>query len=117
MTIPNSEIFSNAPIADIGAHVPKPTALTEGVTEATKEVWSNDRLNTGVWECTPGTFTAERNGFSEICYIISGRVTLETEGGDSKEYGPGDILINPSGWRGTWIIHETLRKHYTIVPD
>jgi uncharacterized cupin superfamily protein len=32
-------------------------------------------------------------------------------------YGPGDIMVMPSGWSGVWDVHEPLRKHFTIIND
>ncbi|WP_336652645.1 MULTISPECIES: cupin domain-containing protein [unclassified Leucobacter] len=107
----------NTAAAELGAHAAKPTALTEGLTEAAVSTWSNGRIDTGLWECTPGDFTAERNGYTEICTILSGRVTLEVEGQQPEEFGPGDVMVMPSGWKGVWRVHEPLRKHYTTIDD
>ncbi|SJN09458.1 Mll2946 protein [Leucobacter sp. 7(1)] len=106
--------------ADLGEHAAKPTATTPGMTEVGVSIWSggsSDRIDTGLWECTPGTFTAERNGYTEICTILSGRVTLEVAGAEPEEFGPGDVMVMPSGWAGTWHVHEPLRKHYTTIQD
>ncbi len=105
---------------DLGPHRPKPTALTDTLTEASLTVWvggSSDRIETGLWECTAGSFTAVREGYSEVCTILSGRVTIEVAGEDAEEYGPGDVMVMPSGWSGTWHVHEPLRKHYTTIQD
>lgn len=102
---------------DLGTHAPKPTALTAGLTEAAVSTWSNGRIDTGLWECSPGDFTAERTGYTEICTILSGRVTVEVDGQDPEEFGPGDVMVMPSGWRGVWRVHEPLRKHYTTIGD
>lgn len=103
--------------ADLGPHDPKPTAVTAGLTEASVSTWSDDRIDTGLWECTAGTFTAERNGYTEICTILSGRVFLEVEGQEPEEFGPGDVMIMPSGWKGVWRVTEPVRKHYTNIQD
>lgn len=106
--------------ADLGPHVPKPTATTPGMTEAATSTWTggpHDRIDTGLWECTPGDFTAVREGYTEICTILSGRVTIEVAGADPEEFGPGDVMVMPSGWAGTWRVHEPLRKHYTTIQD
>lgn len=106
--------------ADIGSHAAKPTALTDGLTEASRTVWAGgpeQRIDTGLWECGVGDFSAERLGYTEICTILSGRVTIEVDGQEDEEFGPGDIMVMPSGWRGIWRVHAPLRKHYTIVQD
>lgn len=101
----------------LGEHADKPTAVTPGLTEASLEVWASGKIDTGIWECTAGTFTATREGYTEICTILSGSVTLEVEGEEPAFFGPGDIMVMPSGWKGTWVVHEDLRKHYTIIND
>lgn len=98
-------------------HTAKPTATTEGMTESGASVWATDRIDTGLWECTVGSFTATREGYAEICTILSGRVTLEVDGSEDEEFGPGDIMVMPSGWKGIWHVTEPLRKHYTTIQD
>lgn len=98
-------------------HAPKPTAVTPGMTESAQSAWSNGRIDTGVWECTVGRFAATREGYSETCTILSGRVTIEVEGSEDEEFGPGDLMIMPSGWKGVWNVTEPVRKHYTTVQD
>lgn len=106
--------------ADLGPHTAKPTSLDGEQTEATLPVWSGGTgggIETGLWECTPGVFTAERNGYTEICTILSGRVIIEVDGAEPEEFGPGDIMVMPSGWKGTWRVLEPVRKHYTTIDD
>lgn len=107
----------NTDQADLGTHAAKPTAVTENLTEASTTVWADDRVSTGLWECTAGTFTATREGYTEICTILSGSVTLEVEGQEPETFGPGDVMVMPSGWKGVWVVHEALRKHFTIIND
>lgn len=101
----------------IGEHTAKPTALTEGLTEATEPVWTGGKIETGLWECTPGRFSARRDGYTEICTILSGSVTIRQEGREPIRFGPGDVMVMPSGWVGEWDVHEPLRKHYTVIDD
>lgn len=72
-------------------------------------------MSTGVWECTPGTFRASRDDYHEICGILSGSATVTSDAGEPVMLGPGDLLVTPQGWTGTWEVHETLRKLYVIV--
>ncbi|UOR02139.1 cupin domain-containing protein [Leucobacter allii] len=125
MTRTRTRAAHDTAAADLGPHAAKPTARTAGMTEAARAVWSGGspnaggepRIETGLWECTPGVFTAAREGYTEICTILSGRVTLEVEGEDPEEFGPGDVMVMPSGWTGVWRVHEPLRKHYTTILD
>lgn len=102
------------PLADFR---PKPTTLTEGQQEAAKELWSSadGRTSIGVWECTPGRFTADRSKAGEYCHIIAGRATVRnSDGTGSRDIGPGDLLVLPQGWTGEWEIHDHMRKLYVI---
>ena len=47
----------------------------------------------------------------ETCYILEGRVTVET-GGEKSEIGPGDLVTFPAGLSCTWRVHEPIRKVY-----
>ena len=102
---------------DLGDRSPKATAVTGGVLEASDSLWGCAGLDVGYWECTPGRFTATRDGYTEICQILAGRVTIEVEGEEPVTLEAGDTLVMPSGWRGVWVVHETVRKLYVIVDD
>jgi uncharacterized cupin superfamily protein len=93
----------------------KPTSLT-GQVESFTDVWvSPDAgLETGVWECTAGTFTATRKGYDEIALIVSGTATVTDAHGVVSELAPGTVFVTPDGWEGTWVVHEAMRKNYTI---
>lgn len=117
MTTILTHAVHNTAAAQLSAHAPKPTATTPGLTEAAAESWTNGPIKTGLWECNEGSFTATREGYTEICTILSGRVTLEVEGAENEDFGPGDIMVMPSGWAGTWHVTEPLRKHYTTIQD
>lgn len=93
----------------------KPTSLT-GQIETFTDVWvsPDGALETGVWECTAGTFTATRVGYDEIALISSGTATVTDSHGVVSELEPGTLFVTPAGWEGTWVLHETMRKTYTI---
>lgn len=115
---PVGTVAGLAPIErDLGPATPKPTALTEGVLEASDALWAVPGVDVGYWECTPGRFAATRDGYTEVCQFLSGRVTIEVDGEEPVTFGAGDTLITPSGWRGTWDVHETVRKLYVIIDD
>ena len=102
---------------ELGEFTAKATAITEGVMERLASVWTTEKVDTGVWEATPGSFVGKRDGYSEVCYITAGSATIEVEGEEDRELRVGDIFITPSGWTGIWHVHETIRKHYIIVND
>ncbi|MFG2519071.1 cupin domain-containing protein [Streptomyces sp. NPDC048527] len=67
----------------------------------------------GIWQITPGVVTdTEAN---ELFVVVSGRATVEVEGGQTLDVGPGDAAVLREGDRTTWTVHETLRKAYHIT--
>jgi uncharacterized cupin superfamily protein len=106
--------LASVPLGDFGA---KPTTLTEGQVEASTLLWTSADGSTkiGVWECTPGRFTADRTAAGEYCHILSGRATItNADGSCSRDIGSGDLLVLPQGWTGEWVIHDHLRKLFVI---
>ena len=71
----------------------------------------------GVWEITPGVVADVEA--DEVFVVLSGRATIDFEGGPSLEVGPGDVAVLPEGAVTRWTVHETLRKIYqvTYVPE
>lgn len=112
------ELKSFADLASIslGDFAEKPTTLTQGQTEASNLLWTSpDGLTKiGVWECSPGRFTADRSAAGEYCHILSGRATVMNADGGSRDIGPGDLLVLPQGWTGEWVIHDHMRKLFMI---
>jgi len=69
--------------------------------------------STGIWQCTagPSYWVQEEN---EFIYLLSGSLTVTPDGGKPATFGAGDSAMFPRGWRGTWDLHETVRKVYAI---
>jgi uncharacterized cupin superfamily protein len=51
---------------------------------------------------------------AEECYILSGKVRVEPDGGEPVEFGTGDFVSFPAGMDCTWEILEDVRKHYNF---
>ena len=111
------ENFGDLLSRDIGAFAPKPTSIEGDQQEAATVLWTSPdgKMETGIWECTPGRFTADRSEIAEICHILTGRVSLHNADGTSREIGAGEMFVLPLGWRGEWTIHERTRKIFTMV--
>lgn len=104
--------------ATIDAFRPKATSITgNDQTEASVSLWedADDSASTGIWECTPGRFTTFRENSTETCFILAGRVTLHSDNGEKHTFAAGDMFTLPMGWRGSWEVHETVRKVYFIA--
>ncbi|HWI30053.1 MAG TPA: cupin domain-containing protein [Microbacterium sp.] len=109
-------IVSEAREVQLGEFAQKPTALTPDLVEASVDLWTEGDASAGYWECSPGTFTAVRDGYTEVCEIAWGSATIQPDDGDPVLITAGSTLIMPDGWRGTWTVHEQLRKLFVIVP-
>ena len=47
-------------------------------------------------------------------HILEGRGTVLSDDGTALELRPGVKFIARSGWRGRWVVTETIRKIYVI---
>lgn len=51
---------------------------------------------------------------TEECYLLEGRVVVETEDGEVVEFGQGDFVTFPRGLSCTWDVKEPVKKHYNF---
>ena len=65
----------------------------------------------GVWRCTPGTFSDVEA--DETFVVVEGRATISWDGGE-LEVGPGDVCTLAAGVETVWTVHETLVKGFRI---
>ena len=110
-------IFGDLKTIKLTEFLNKPTSLTRGQLEASKELWvsADKKIRTGVWECTEGQFTADRSKIAEYCHIIFGAALIENEDDyTSRMIEAGDLLVLPRGWRGKWTITKRMRKLYIL---
>lgn len=66
-----------------------------------------------IWEKEVSKFPWTYDSIEE-CYFLEGDVTVETEDGQSVNFGKGDFVIFPSGLSCTWNIKKAVRKHYNF---
>ena len=74
------------------------------------ELQNRGILSWPIWTCEPSSFDWTYDE-KETCYILEGRVTVETEGG-SVSFGKGDLVVFPKGLSCVWNVHEAVRKHF-----
>jgi uncharacterized cupin superfamily protein len=82
--------------------------------------WAQDaakdgKVNTGVWEATPGETRSIKGETFEFCHILSGVIELTPDGGAPVIYRAGDSFVMKPGFTGVWKTIETVRKIYVTV--
>ena len=110
----NATVMSDATTVSPGTSTPKATSTTPGQTEVSLRLWEGKGIRTGIWEVSPGTFNSTRDGYNEICQILSGSATITEADGNSFDVAAGSLFVTPAGWEGTWTVHETLRKMWVV---
>ena len=71
-------------------------------------------LEVGICEITSGVVTDFEA--DEVFIVLSGRGRVEFENGDSILLHTGSAVRLRAGDRTTWVIYETLRKVYVLLP-
>ena len=71
------------------------------------------RSECGIWLCTPGKWVCEVTA-DEFCHFLEGRCTYTHESGEVIEIEPDTAAFFEEGWKGTCVVHETVRKVYMI---
>ena len=114
----DTTVLSAAATAELEDWGPLEEATSEEVPMQTHglTLWTGPEdsgQETGIWQCTagPSYWVQEEN---EFIYILSGSLTVTPDGGKPATFGAGDSAMFPRGWRGTWDLHETVRKVYAI---
>ena len=114
----DTTVLSAAATAELEDWGPLEEATSEEVPMQTHglTMWTGPEdsgQETGIWQCTagPSYWVQEEN---EFIYILSGSLTVTPDGGKPATFGAGDCAMFPRGWRGTWDLHETVRKVYAI---
>ncbi len=107
--------LANAHTMTVGASKPRANPIKGEPHESTAELWVHNGLNVGVWEATPGSFPASRDGYDEVFVCLSGEATITGSDGVRYDLSAGSVLFTPSGFTGRWDVTETFRKVYCIV--
>jgi uncharacterized cupin superfamily protein len=70
------------------------------------------RFSTGVWRRVPETGPMKVES-DEAAFLLEGEVEVES-GGSSESVRPGDLLITPKGFSGTWRARSPVRKFWAV---
>lgn len=75
------------------------------------------RVLSGVWEANPGISRWEFLDRGEVILVLSGRMVVTPDDGDSLVLTAGAAAAFPVGWVGTWEITEQIRKFFVVYRD
>lgn len=100
---------------------PRPDRLEHG--NPLRQTWNlvdtalpPGRLYAGVWRCEPGRWRiAMGPNEHELFTVLSGRCRIHAPDGSFVEAGPGEAIVLPAGFEGSFEVTETLTKTYAIV--
>jgi len=97
-------------LVDLG---PRRNATAGTPVESKAVLYADRHTEIGVWEVTPGSFPASKDGECELMQFVSGAGTISDDRGVT-EIRPGATMFCPDGWTGRWEVLETTRKTYAL---
>lgn len=73
-------------------------------------------LVAGIWDCEVGRWRIEFGPAEhEYFHVLHGRARLHDAEGGVTDVGPGQAVVIPPNFRGSFEVLEPLRKHFVIV--
>lgn len=69
----------------------------------------------GLWQVSAGEFLTDHSGYTEYIHIVSGFGQLIDGAGEATNLTPGTTVLMQPGWKGRWVVRETITKVYTII--
>jgi len=66
-----------------------------------------------IWEKEVSIFDWHYDSIEE-CYLLEGKVVVETEDGNTVEFGKGDFVTFPKNLSCKWEVKEPVKKHYNF---
>ena len=92
---------------------PRQNATAGTPVESKLVLYADRTTEIGIWEVTPGSFPASKVDVCELMQFIAGSATIIDDSGTTR-IGPGVVVFQPDGWKGTWVVEETVRKTYAL---
>ena len=75
-------------------------------------LFQGKELRVSIFEATPSTTSHRKRptDIDEFVYVLSGKLILTEPNGKKHEYRPGDSLVLPVGYTGTWEMQGNYRE-------
>lgn len=74
---------------------------------------ADGRYVAGFWRRVPETGPMEVP-YDELAILAEGEVDVEGNAGDAVSAGPGDVIVTPAGFSGTWRARSAVRKFWVL---
>jgi uncharacterized cupin superfamily protein len=71
---------------------------------------ADGQFDVGFYHGTEVTLSIANWPVSEVMIFLEGQVEITAVGGSPKIYGPGDALVMPKGFNGTWRQLSAIKK-------
>lgn len=80
-------------------------------------LFEGEELRVSIFESTPATTNhrTRPTDIDEFVYVLSGKLILTEPGGTAHEFVPGDSLVLPKGYTGTWEMQGNYRELVVIM--
>ena len=78
-----------------------------------KDLEAKGVLSWPIWEKEISRFDWHYDS-TEECFLLEGKVVVETEGGDQVVFEKGDFVTFPKGLSCIWDIKAPVKKHYNF---
>jgi uncharacterized cupin superfamily protein len=80
-------------------------------------LFSGKELRAEVFESTPAktNHRARPTDGDEFVHVLSGKLILTEPNGTAHEYHPGDSLVLPAGYKGTWEMQGNYRELAVVM--
>jgi len=78
-----------------------------------KELEKEGVFSWPIWEKEVSRFDWTYDSIEE-CYLLEGKVIVETDDGNTVEFGKGDFVTFPKGLSCTWDVKIPVKKHYNF---
>jgi len=78
-----------------------------------QEIERKQILSWPIWEKEISRFDWHYDSVEE-CYLLEGKVVVETPDGEKVEFGKGNFVTFPKGLSCIWDIRKSVRKHYNF---
>ncbi|MFO1338698.1 MAG: cupin domain-containing protein [Burkholderiaceae bacterium] len=111
--------FDPAPTTAPEVDHPRPERREVGDPERRSWVLHEDAaegLVAGIWESEPGRWRIELGPREhEYFIVLEGLCRVHDAEGRAESFGPGQAVVLPPGFKGSFEVVERMRKHFVIV--